>query len=821
MSSELMSLWQQIHSLIINRDVQVNEKAVVIVKKNNYQVIKYLIQYWNSRSQSQKNILILTTISLSLGIYILYPSIVPQTQNNMFSKRPDKHTTGLINLRNDCFANSSLQAYLALPGLTEYLNEFIGSFQELKTLIENNGLKIDEDIESSSKSKKSDQKFEIPLHISLAKLVRKLQETQMTSRTISVWTFLHSLEKIFNAKISRSQHDAHELTQLINETLENENIKVIKKLKFLKTKSNCSGVLLEDLNKINVPEFPFSGLILTRMKCLACANVSKPSLSPFLMLTLHTPQELSTKLEELLDKNESEQIEGYQCIKCRIRKIIEHENYLEGKGAEQDPKEEKYIKRIRQLDNDSKICINEDLPEDLENFIKSYNKNGIDISKVCSTVFRKTQILKPPKLFGLHLSRSNFNGVNITRNPCNVSFQDSLTLSIGKEYHDELKQFQVAALEDADYLNINSAVLTTDVNDMEDEDVQREDIDEKGPDDDDDDDQAESTVTEDDEVDDDDDDATSISSVESHNSMQTASTVRNESLKDSKYSESLSSTRTPDTLNNAPISSDQTDDLKKYFKQFKFNDNDIYKYRLRAVIRHQGSHTQGHYECYKKKPLYVKNKDGNIIKLSPEILESVVNETEFINQDKEEPETASSENSLARRRKFSLSLSNNDGYSDAQKSRTSSNGSNESSGFREKFSTMMGRRPSVFQADPAEANIHEILDSGLTTPAELLINDLPQDYFDNFSDTIYEKIEKLDTEHREDRDIDSTGKENGSIQRVKMKKIPSLIKHPFWRISDSQVTEVSRASVLCETSSVYMLYYERVDRKHIKQSKLK
>ena len=47
----------------------------------------------------------------------------------------------------------------------------------------------------------------------------------MTTRTISVWTFLHELENIFNAKMSRSQHDAHELTQLINETLENENLK--------------------------------------------------------------------------------------------------------------------------------------------------------------------------------------------------------------------------------------------------------------------------------------------------------------------------------------------------------------------------------------------------------------------------------------------------------------------------------------------------------------------------------------------------------------------------------------------------------------------
>ena len=49
------------------------------------------------------------------------------------------------------------------------------------------------------------------------------------------------------------------------------------------------------------------------------------------------------------------------------------------------------------------------------------------------------------------------------------------------------------------------------------------------------------------------------------------------------------------SINLAPISHKQTDNLKELFKRFKFNDNDLYKYRLRAVIKHMGSHTQGHY----------------------------------------------------------------------------------------------------------------------------------------------------------------------------------------------------------------------------------
>ena len=90
--------------------------------------------------------------------------------------------------------------------------------------------------------------------------------------------------------------------------------------------------------------------------------------------------------------------------------------------------------------------------------------------------------MKPPKIFGLHLSRSSFDGQVVTRNSCRVKFSDKMTLSIGKEYHDKLKQFQTMVQKEDEKLRekYTSNVLTTDENDMEDEDVQREDIDEKG-----------------------------------------------------------------------------------------------------------------------------------------------------------------------------------------------------------------------------------------------------------------------------------------------------------------------------------------------------
>lgn len=106
-----------------------------------------LINFWYRKTPQQRNtFLIKILITTSLIFYILLPSLPGFNNNNsrMFTKRPDKHTTGLINLRNDCFANSSLQAYSSLPSLTEYLNKFITSFNQLVNFIKSHNINTDE-----------------------------------------------------------------------------------------------------------------------------------------------------------------------------------------------------------------------------------------------------------------------------------------------------------------------------------------------------------------------------------------------------------------------------------------------------------------------------------------------------------------------------------------------------------------------------------------------------------------------------------------------------------------------------------------------------
>ncbi|EEQ39130.1 hypothetical protein CLUG_03258 [Clavispora lusitaniae ATCC 42720] len=734
-------------------------------------------------SSTDRYILYSSIAVLGTLFYILYPSF-PTAKNKsiMFSKRPDKHTTGLINLRNDCFANSSVQAYSALPGLTEYLNKFIGTYRDTIKQIDSLGIDLDtvitsDDLEVGSHSRfkfkeegdgpaKPKDHFKINLHIALAKIMKKLQATQLTSRTISVWTFLHELERIYSAKISRSQHDAHELTQLINETLETENLLCIRILK--KVKDSCSSniAMSEALASLEFPDFPFNGLTLSQMKCLSCSHVSKPNITPFLMLTLHPPQETSTDLETLLDDNESETINGYQCLKCRLLRIVENEKEYTSRGNKNPPNEQEFINKLQELNENDGLFINEDLPTDLENYVKEYNKMGLDISSVTSNVFRKTQILKPPKVFGIHLSRSAFNGVTISRNPCRVSFNDKLSLSIDDEHLATLQKFQEYALN-GELSKSSMKVLTTDVNDMEDENVQREDIDELGEDDEKSD-LDDSTNTEDESTDSDDTDTGTVYSESTvPPSLDTAATAPQS-----------------DTVDGMPYTKDQTMSLLRHFHNFKFHDNNVYKYRLKAVIRHQGSHTQGHYECYKRKPLFVKDSEGSIIKLSPEIDDDYIQEVEDILAKPVEGTTSKPRSSSS--------------SSDASWSSEESNKGN----FRRKLSMMIGRRPSIVQADPEEANVHEIIDSGLTTPAEVLVDG--GDYFHLNARDVKEQLNNMSaSEHQ--------------TSRVKMKKIPSIIKFPFWRIGDAQVSEVSRSAVLFETSSVYMLYYERIDRKQIKR----
>lgn len=72
--------------------------------------------------------------------------------------------------------------------------------------------------------------------------------------------------------------------------------------------------------------------------------------------------------------------------------------------------------------------INEDLPPELEQYIKRYSKDKLHISKVKGKIIKKDVAVQLPDILVVHLSRSTFNGITYCRNPCNVEFGERVKL---------------------------------------------------------------------------------------------------------------------------------------------------------------------------------------------------------------------------------------------------------------------------------------------------------------------------------------------------------------------------------------------------------
>ncbi|CAN3363587.1 hypothetical protein DICA3_F30372 [Diutina catenulata] len=661
---------------------------------------------------------IFTCLGLAIGIYVVYPTIFPSKK--MFTRRPDKHTTGLVNLRNDCFANASLQALSSLAGLTEYLNEFLLQYLQLKEFFERKGI-MEQVIEGragevpSKKGRFDWHKFSFPLHDALADIDSVLQQTLTTSTTVSVWTFLHRLEAIFNSRISRSQHDAHELTMLVMETLEMENLKLLSILAY--TKENLHKIIdarASDYRQLNwqVVEFPFHGLVLSKMQCTRCNKTSKPHFSAFLVMTLCVPQLLTSSVESLLSDAESERIDGYHCVVCRAKHTIA--------AIQQNPKLtlDDMEETITSLETIANGYINDDVSTEVEALFKRIP------GQVVSTVVASRSIIKPPKIFAIHLSRSTFNGQSVIRNPCRVKFGDRLSLSIG-HYHLELQSLAENGTPEE---QTHSRVLTTDVNDVEDETVQREDFEEHGS--------EEASL-----------DVTSVAgaSMNSENTTprETFSQLPKEAFK-SVTSLNTHNSISDEAASHLNASRDQLERLSESFSQFDFAENDVYTYKLKSMIRHQGSHSQGHYEAYKRKPTFVKMKDGTIMRLSPKINRSLLGETAALGN-------GSIANDVA-----------------------------EHQGENHKSKISLMKQPEVIDSTVSERDVT----SGLHSPREVSVVLPPAPLTEQLTQAIEPATKKF-------------------------KKLSSVVKHPFWRISDSQVSETSTETVLDETSSVYMLYYER------------
>lgn len=693
----------------------------------------------------------------ALSLYVLTPSIFKK-RKDMFSssKRSDKYTTGLINNRNDCFANSSVQALSSMPRLTLYLNDILKQAQFLRTLLERNnndtvevspenspapedtkdtllsvadrlqtgsprpslqalssrpaltsfsstatittlsnasdevrseeleepnenssGTRVDEgNVESGFSTASSDEIPEIPMHEGLAQIVYQLQQTVTSEKYISVWPFLHVLELIFEAKISTGQNDAHELTQVILETLEKENAKL---RKFVKDQS---------LNVI-IPEFPVKGSLADHLICLGCQGSSKVNVHPFSMYPIPVPQEMAANLTEIIADNQTETIEGYSCLSCKIKAILAQEKYRNYAGDSEE--EKKKIATLEKIIPD--VFINDDLSDELMTYIRSYKKDDCDTSTMKSRIVKKTVVVDSPPLLILHLSRSVFNGMNYTRNSCNVTFQEEM-------------QIQEQKIQNNRCVGVK------------------------------------------------------------------------------------------------PV-----------------------KYRLKAMVKHQGSHSQGHYECYRHKPDFVKDAiTGQIINRSPIIdfgmdsnrmaafawNQSANNSSDVssISSNESESSTSSPFRTVfpesSGNQPSSTALVDEDDYVIGSTDSGSSNAPSRKPSKLKKIAGFLSRRSSAASAVSDSGSADSIQPgkrSRMNSIASFHMN-----RGNSYDDSVVSSSGADLTETSASEVDDSTS----GVKR-KLKKIKSVLKYPYWKISDAEVKEAKEGEVLGETRFVYLLYYERVD----------
>ncbi|KAK9371285.1 hypothetical protein V1509DRAFT_558827 [Lipomyces kononenkoae] len=370
----------------------------------------------------------------SLAIYVFMPSLptflssgsVDESPASARFSRNSRYVVGLYNKANDCFANSVLQALASSPILRQYLDD----------------------------SRFQDQ----PLTVALKTIIQELNSPIRYPRAISPWPFLHVLEVIYKSRITRSQHDAHELLHLILETITDEHDRKLREITAADASANNSDVTEDEKMDRSVAaphEFmPFEGTTVDTIRCLQCGNSPEPKSTNFIVLTLNVPQKSSATLEDCISSLlSSEHINDYGCQSCRLRAVIDTVSQLVVKM--------KLDEADQRIGADSLTSSLNVVPEfDIDplgylQYLQNLDPN-VDLNpkiearlpkSVKSTIVRTTSFGHLPDLLTFHLSRSIFYST-ATRNSCRVTFPEKLTVYSSQNVRSKFSSLVMGNAED-------------------------------------------------------------------------------------------------------------------------------------------------------------------------------------------------------------------------------------------------------------------------------------------------------------------------------------------------------------------------------------
>lgn len=621
-----------------------------------------------------------TAVATAVCIYVVCPSVYLYLQSEedraraeeMFAskRRVDRYTTGFINQRNDCFANATLQALALLPAVAEYVSAVLRLYQALG--------REHPDTVAAARRQMASLKDEpiVPIHAALGTMLAQLQLVVHKNTALSVWSLLHVLERAFNARILRNQHDAQELAQLLLETLETENGR-------LRTAWTKAGAVPKD-----VPVFPFLGKAMKQFSCLACLRVLRPLFLPFTIMLLPVPDQPSATLDEIMRQNEVELIEDYACLGCRLAAVVAGPTVLPaGASAEEHALR---MKEFKAMLADPLLEINADLDPAVDAYLTGCVVGGRPLAQVRLTVKLRTVVVQCPAVFIVHFSRSLYTSSGLLiRNNCKVAFGERILVN---QFDDE--STDGASLGTLVAPGVVRAVLDAEADGSqsdEDEDATASEASASDPEED------ENEVT----------DAESNSSSEDLLPPATSSVT----LADTAHAK--------DRVVHEPVMVARV------------------KYRLKLVVRHEGSHTRGHYECFRHKPIFVKNDEGVAYPVFPvtEPLRPAV--------------VAAPVPTAPPARRF-----------------------------------LRARRPTFAGTDVMATLKMDELARALETPA-------------------------IETPGQGPLGLAGGVRQPHQDTHPHLRKLALYVKYPYWRISDSKVSEVLRQDVLKETLAAYMLFYEQ------------
>ncbi|KAF2723039.1 cysteine proteinase [Polychaeton citri CBS 116435] len=408
-------------------------------------------------------------------VYVFGPTFFLDDDAANSSKTSRKRSVvGLVNLANDCFINSVLQALAGLPDLRLYL------IRELhqRSL---DGPEVYSQVELAFDERTRQQKVDAPgkennetggiklprwkqlglqqglVTQGLKQVLDALNERPIYKKTISAQGFIRCVEESFRTRISRQQQDAQEFLQVVTERLYDEwkaGMVVRRGLKNMEAaRQNDATSISDDAERQedvqthatveagegfsnNAPQdadgksefentdFPLEGKLEATVECMHCHFKPKPSVSAFTTLTLHVPHyQSTTSLNECFDGLlKVEKIEDFKCDRCRLVHALDTNNRQlsrQGKSLSTDERSklESDIAKINHaIETDP-----ESPPDDVQLPEKSTAPRR--------NIERHTRISRFPRLLAIHLSRSMWSQFSTsTKNLAKVSFPEKLPL---------------------------------------------------------------------------------------------------------------------------------------------------------------------------------------------------------------------------------------------------------------------------------------------------------------------------------------------------------------------------------------------------------